>query len=177
MRNARASSMANRKRGALWAAALIIALISAALQIAIVAGLWSQFDSRLACNRMLYWGEWLACMHGRSHLHIIYTEVSVATWAIAGIVGTLGRFLPSYISFIFPAGMAVALALVLVGFWHERYRPGTAPTLSFSDILDFTLAVGAVALISLGPSVSSRLLVLHVRTVRRGLLQLPTVFE
>jgi hypothetical protein len=169
--------MANRKRGALWVAALIVALIPAALQIAILVGLWLQFDSRLSCDRMIYWNEWLDCMHGQSHLHIVFAEVSVASWAVAGVVGTVGRFLPPYISFIFPAGMAVALALVLVGFWHEWYRPRTAPTLSFSDILNFTLAAGAVALISLGPSVSAWLLGLHKRTGRRAQLQLSTVFE
>src|SRR5215510_347259 len=169
--------MADRKRGVLWAAAFIVAVVAAALQIAIVVGLWLQFDSRLSCDRTIYWNEWLACMHGQSHMHIILTELSVATWAVAGIVGTLGRFLPPYISFIFPAGMAIALASVLVGFWHEWYRPRTAPTLSFSDILNFILAASAVALISVGPSVSAWFLGLHKRTGRRAQLQLSTVFE
>jgi hypothetical protein len=168
--------MANRKRGLLWVAALIVALISAALHIAVFIGFWSEFDSRLSCERTIYWNEWLACMHGQSHQHVVFAEVSVAIWAVAGIVRTLGRFLPPYISFILPAGMATALAWILIRYWHEWFRPRTAPTLSLSDILNFTLIAGAVALISLGPSVSAWLLALHKRK-DRARPQLSTVFE
>src|SRR5215510_10260081 len=111
--------MADRKRGALWVAALIIALMAAALQLVMVLGVWSQFDSRLSCDRTISWNEWFACMHGQSHQHILAAEVSVATWAVAGFVGALGRYLAPYISFILPAGMVIVLALLLIRLWPE----------------------------------------------------------
>jgi hypothetical protein len=168
--------MSNGKRGVLWVAALIVALISAALQIVMVAGVWSQFDSRLSCDRMISWGEWLDCMHGQSHQHILAAEVSLATWAIAGIVGALARYLAPCISFILPAGMVIVLALLLIRYWPEWSRRRTAPTLSFSDVLNFTLMAGGVMLVLLGPSVSAWLLGFHKRG-DRARPQLSTVFE
>jgi hypothetical protein len=168
--------MANRKRGVLWIAALIIALVAAALQIVMVVGVWSQFDSRLSCDRMISWDEWFACMHGQSHQHILAAEMSVGTWAIAGVVGTLGRYLPPYISFILPAGMAIVLASLLIRVWPEWLRRLAVPSVSFSDILNFTLIGGTVALVLLGPSVSAWFLGFHKRR-DRARPQLSTVFE
>src|SRR5262245_30621978 len=105
--------MANRKRGVLWVAALFVALMAAGLQIVMLVGFWSQFDSRLSCDRMISWHEWFACMHGQSHEHILAAEMSVGTWAIAGVVGILGRYLPPYISFFVPVGMTILLTLLM----------------------------------------------------------------
>src|SRR5215475_10337847 len=100
--------MASRKRGVLWVVALIVAVTAAAVQIAILVMLWSRFDSRLSCDRMISWDEWLACMQSHEHI-LFFSELAVAAWVVAGIVGTLGRFLPLYISFVFLAGIAILL--------------------------------------------------------------------
>ena len=142
--------MASRKRGVLWVVALIVALTAAAVQIGVLVVLWSQLDSSL-----------------------FFAELAVATWAVAGIVGTLGRFLPPYISFIFLAGIAIVLVFLLIGYWHEWSRPRTA---SFSNILFFTLNAGLFLLFALGPSVSAWLLAFHKRK-NRAQPQLSTVFE
>jgi hypothetical protein len=165
--------MANRKRGVRWVAAVTIALIAAAVQIALFVVLWSQFDSRLSCERTIYWNEWLACMHGQSHVHIVFAELFIAAWATAGIAGTLGRFLPPYVSFVFPVGIATALALLLIAYWHEWSK---LRTVSLSDILYFTINAGLFGLVSLGPSVSAWLLALHKRT-DHAQPQVSTVFE
>jgi len=120
---------------------------------------------------MIYWDEWLACM--QSHEHILFSELAVAAWVVAGIVGTLGRFLPLYISFIFLAGIAILLALLLIGFWLEWSR---SRTISFSDVLYFTFNAGLVLLFALGPSVCAWLLAYHKRK-KRAQPQLSTVFE
>jgi hypothetical protein len=165
--------MANRKRGVLWVATITIALIAAAVQIMLFVVLWSQFDTRVSCERTIYWNEWLACMHGQSHLHVVFAELSIAAWAIAGIVGSLGRFLPPYISFVFPAGIVIALAVLLIAYWNEWTK---LRTVSLSDILYFTINAGLFVLVSLGPSASAWLLALHKRK-DHARPQLSTVFE
>jgi hypothetical protein len=163
--------MASRKGGVLWVAALIVALIAAAAQIAVLVMLWSRFDPRLSCDRMIHWGEWLACM--QPHEQIFFSELAVAAWTIAVIVGTLGRFLPTYISFIFPAGIAILLVLFLIRFWLEWSRSHTT---SFSDVLYFISNAGLFLLFALSPSVSAWLLAFHKRK-DRAQPQLSTVFE
>jgi len=143
--------MANRKRGVLWIVALIVALISAAVEIGVLVVLWPQLESAG-----------------------FFAGLAVAAWALAGIVGTLGRFLPPYLSFIFLAGIAIVLVLLLIGYWFEWSRARIA---SFANILFFTLNAGLFLLFALGPSVSAWLLGLHKRTGRRAQLQLSTVFE
>jgi len=168
--------MANRKRGALWVTALIVVLISAALQILILIGLWLQFDSRLSCDRMIYWDEWFACMHGESHAHITFAEASIATWAAAGIVSALGRFLARFGSFLLPVGMAMTFVWFQIGYWLGWYRPGPRLALTSSDILNFTFGTCLLVLFWFGPSVSAWLLALHKRK-NRARLQLSTVFK
>jgi hypothetical protein len=166
----RASSMANRKRGALWIAALVAAIMAATLQIALVARAWSEFDSRLSCDGLTSWSEWPACMQGPSHQHIVGAEMSLSAWAIAGVAGTLGRFL----SFILPVGMAMTFAWFQIGYWLEWYRPGIEPT--SLDILNFIFVDCLLVLLFFGPSISAWLLALH-RSNDHARLQLSTVFE
>jgi tellurite resistance protein TehA-like permease len=141
--------MASRKRGVLWGA-LIVALIAVAAQIAVLVMVWSRFDIR-----------------------VLFVWLAVAAWAVAGIVGTLGRFLPRYIPSIFLGGIAIALVLFLIAFWYEWFR---SRTMSFSDVLYFTFNAGLFLMFALGPSVSAWLLAFHERK-DRAQPQVPTVFE
>lgn len=168
--------MRNAIRTGFRIAAYALALVSLAFQVPSIVFLWWNFDKRLSCDRLLYWNEWIACLHGQSHLHILALEFAVAVWAIAGVGMALGRFLPWYISIFIPAGMAVASIWILVGHWHEDFRPRTDPVLSSQDILNFSSTAGAVAIFFVGPVVAAWVVGLCGR--RRGrLLRLATVFD
>ena len=127
-------------------------------------------------RRMIYWDEWFACMHGESHAHITFAEASIATWAAAGIVSALGRFLARFGSFLLPVGMAMTFVWFQIGYWLGWYRPGPRLALTSSDILNFTFGTCLLVLFWFGPSVSAWLLALHNRK-NRARLQLSTVFK
>jgi hypothetical protein len=167
--------MSSKGRKALWIAAVIIALLSAALQIAVVASLWWNFDTRLSCDHMTYWDEWIDCMHGGSHQHIVIAEFSLATWALGGLIGTLARFATIYLSIVILAGLALAITWFLIFVWYESLMPRAAPTASLSDILNFARGAVLFFFYILGPAVAVWLFGLYKRTGR--VPRLSTVFE
>jgi hypothetical protein len=67
------------KRKLLRIAALGVVLISLAIQIMVIGDLWWDFDPRRSCDRLLYWDEWIACLHGTSHMYILSAEVAAMT--------------------------------------------------------------------------------------------------
>src|SRR5262245_9495227 len=101
-----ASGPINPKRKLLRIGGRAVVLVSVAVQILFVTGAWWHFDPRLTCDRLPYWGEWLTCMHGMSHLHIVVAEFAIGTWLLAGLALLLGRYLPPYISIVVPGCVA-----------------------------------------------------------------------
>jgi hypothetical protein len=61
-----------------------ILVISLVLQSLFITNLWLGFDSRVSCERLIRWDEWISCMHGMSHLHVIAFEIAVGSWLVAG---------------------------------------------------------------------------------------------
>src|SRR5947209_1401979 len=78
----------------------IIVWISLVTQIVVIAIFWWQFDPRTSCDRLIYWGEWIKCMHGQSHIYVVFAEMAVSAWLAAGVGMLLARFLPVYASAI-----------------------------------------------------------------------------
>jgi hypothetical protein len=163
------------KRNGLRIAAGGVVLTSVAAQALILVYFWWDFDPRLSCDRLLYWNEWITCLHGTSHLYILTAESAVAVWVVAGIGTALGRFLPPYISILLPVGMAVVLILYLIGYWQLDFRPRAEPILSVWDIFNFSVTAGALAVFLVGPVAGAWLWGLFSRRHRR-LLRLSTVF-
>jgi hypothetical protein len=167
--------MSGAKRSGLRIAAGAIALTSVATQVLLLVYYWWDFDLRLSCDRLLYWNEWIACLHGTSHLHVLTAEFAIAVWVVAGIGMTLGRFLPPYISILLPVSVAVVLILYLIGYWQQDFRPRAEPILSVRDIFNFSVTAGALAVFLVGPVAGAWLWGLFSRRHRR-LLRLSTVF-
>jgi hypothetical protein len=144
--------------------AIGILLISAVVQLMIVGQYWADFDSRLSCDRLKYWDEWISCLHGQSHLHIVFTEVFVGTWLIAGVGALLGRRLSPYISVVLPGAMLVGVLWWVLDFWQDSVlvllpfsQPGPA------ELLVLGTVAGAVAACLTGPARGAWLLGLRRR--------------
>jgi hypothetical protein len=158
------------KRKALRLAARGLVLVSIATQLLIIANDWWDSDPRVSCDRLPYWNEWIACLHGKSHSYVPMAEFAVGIWIVAGIAMLLGRFLPPYISGIVPASVAVVLILLMIGHWDEAvipYAPFGQPTLW--DILRFTMTSGAFAAYLVGPVAGAWLLGVYARARHRPL--------
>jgi hypothetical protein len=129
-----------------------VVIISVAVQILFIAASWQEFDSRLSCDRLLYWGEWIECLHGTSHLYILAIELAVGSWLVAGTAMLLGRFLPRYISVFVPAGASAAFIYGAIEYWYVEVTPRIPfgePTLR--DIFGFAIAAGLFAVYLVGP--------------------------
>jgi hypothetical protein len=127
---------------------------------------WWQFDSRLSCDRLPYWGEWIECLHGTSHLYIPMAEIAVGSWFVGGAAMLLGRFLPRYISVIVPARVAIAFIGFIVGYWYTAitpYRPFGEPIPW--DIFRFAIIAGVLAVYLMGPVAGAWLFGLSARAV------------
>ena len=144
--------MANAKRKPLHIAAGSVVAISAAIQIPHVVLSWLEFDARLSCDRLPYWGEWIECLHGTSHQYILNVETAIGSWFVAGVAMLLGRFVPRYISVFVPAGAAAVFILSRIEYWYTEvtpYRPFGEPTLL--DIFHFAITAGVFAAYLVGP--------------------------
>jgi hypothetical protein len=62
-----AFSVSDNKGKALHVAARGLVLASIAAQMWGIASTWWTSDPRVSCDRLLYWGEWIDCLHGKSH--------------------------------------------------------------------------------------------------------------
>ena len=162
--------MTDTKRNVLRVAARALLLISFAIQILFIAYYWWSFDTRLSCNRLQYWGEWIQCLHGESHLHIRLAEIAILSWPVSGLAWLLGRYLPPYISAIVPAGLIAAFVRYAIGQWHANVVP-YAPfgETTFWDLLSFVTTYGLAAVYLLGPVVGTWLLGFATRVERRRL--------
>jgi hypothetical protein len=164
-------SVTNAKRKPVRLMAGAAVFISVAIQAIVIALSWWEFDPRLSCDRLLYWGEWIECLHGTSHQYILIIEMAVGSWLVAGITMLLGRFLPWYISVILPAGATAVFILWMIGYWHTAvtpYRPFGEPTLG--DFFYFAMVAGPVAVFLVGPITGAWLFGLSARA-RRLLLK------
>jgi hypothetical protein len=148
-----------------WALVVVAVLT----QVALVAYLWWDFDTRFSCDRVPSWSEWLACMRGPVHLHIRTLEVAAVTWLLAGVAWLLGRFLPPYISIVVPGIVAAGVVSELVDRWQTNITPfvpfGEA---SFDDALAFATSSGPLLPFLAGPAAGAWLLGVHARVHRRA---------
>jgi hypothetical protein len=154
-------------------AGITILVIAIVAQAFLIATSLLEFDPRTSCDRLSYWSEWIACMHGQSHSHVLLAEIAIFAWISGGVARILGRFSPPYVSAIVPAAMAMLTALFAVGHWHERVAPYAdfgVPRLvdSFAFIRDVCVFVFLVA----GPAFGAWLLGLHARARYRSLKSL-----
>ena len=148
----------------LRAVGVAIAGIAAATQVADIALSWWNFDPRLSCDRLPSWEEWLQCLHGVSHSHVIMTENALIAWIVAGAALLLGRILPPYISIVLPAVAAAGLTAHLARFWRESfvaYAPFGETTLK--DALTFAGTALPLTLFLLCPIVGAWLLGIYRR--------------
>src|SRR5262245_19408095 len=144
--------MIDTRRKKLLIAARVLMLLSLAFQILIVIANWWMFGSRLSCNHLIFWAEWIACVQGDLDVVISMMGGCVLFWVVAGIGALLGRFLPPYISVIVPLGMAA----VAIWFVLENFNlPESIPRLAYTFV--FTIAFGLVAILLAGPAVGGRM--------------------
>jgi len=120
-------------------------VVSAVTQLLAVAYYWSDFDPRLSCDRLLYWGEWLDCLHATpSHIHVIIFEFAIGFWVIAGLAALLGRYLPAYVSVLLPLILAIGtiwLMIKQVQGYTYLYGELTASNFLFSIFTTITLLI------------------------------------
>jgi hypothetical protein len=162
--------VSNAKRKALGVLAVTIVLASIAVQVSLIAYFWWTFDARTSCDRLARWDEWIACLHGRSHLHIGLAEMAVVSWMVGGIAWLLGRFVSPYISVIAPGAGAAAFILFAINYWGETVAPyALFGEPIFMDILKFAIEIGLIGILLLGPMVGSWLSGLHARARQRSL--------
>lgn len=162
--------MTDFKRKALHIAAVVICLFSIAVQALLIAYYWWNFDPRTSCDRLPYWGEWITCLHGRSHIHIVVVEMAISSWLIGGIAMLLGRFLPPYISIFVPGAVTAALTSFAISYWHETVMPyAYFGTPTFWYVFEFIIEIGTVGIQVLGPVAGAWLLGLCARARRRSL--------
>jgi len=101
-----------------WTLSPIVLMVSAATQFLTIGYYWWHFEPRLSCDRLLYWGEWLDCLHGPSHIHVTMFEFAMGCWLIGGLAALLGRYLPAYVSVLLP----LILAIVMTWFMIDQVR-------------------------------------------------------
>jgi hypothetical protein len=161
--------MATSVQGGLRIAGIAILIVSIVMQTLCLAVLLFDYDPRTSCDRLSYWSEWIPCMHGRSHLHIVVAEIVIFGWVLGGVASVLGRLAPPYISVIVPALTAALIGWFAIAHWSERVVPYAnfgVPTLV--DSLVFILDVCVFAFVVAGPTFGAWLVGLHSRAERRS---------
>jgi hypothetical protein len=74
-----------------------IFVVSLVIQSFILINLWLVgLRLSVSCAGSIGWDEWISCMHGVSHLHVIAPEIAVGSWLIAGAAALAARSLPPY---------------------------------------------------------------------------------
>jgi hypothetical protein len=153
--------MTNGNRKVLRVTAMVVALVSLAVQGLVVFGAWWIFDPR-QCD---YWGEWIACLLGAPQYLFIFAAAGAVAWVVAGIGLALGRFLPPYLSAILILGLIVAFI------WYLHFTSN--PSIDNKLVLRITIAM----LFLTGPTVAAWTWGLCSRDRRRSVLRLSTVFD
>jgi hypothetical protein len=162
------------KRSALRNAARILVLASLVGQAVIIGYSGWEADPRLSCERLPYWGEWIDCLHGRSHDYVTNTEAAICVWLVAGVAMLFGRHLPAYISVLVPGVVCAGF----VSWMAETWRASVMPYAVFGrpelwDIL-FAKFVGEAAIFVVCPVIAAWLLGWHARRERRAGGSLPS---
>ena len=150
------------RRVRIAARALLVA--TAVIQLITIAGALNNFDPNVSCDRLLYWGEWLDCMHGRSHAYVWTIELVLFSWIIAAIAALAGRRLPPYVSAAVPGGIAAVIGLFLRDYWRETvvsYAPFGQTTIW--DALNFMQVAVPMVLSYTGPAAGAWLLAIYRR--------------
>jgi hypothetical protein len=148
-----------------------ILVISFVIQGLVLTNLWLGlgFDSRISCERLIRWDEWISCMHGMSHLHIIASEIAVGSWLIAGAAAFAGRSFPPYISLVVPGSMAAICLWWMIDHWNANvvpHAPFGVPTAQ--EVFITAVATGILAVYLAGPAAGAWLLGFLTRAQRRS---------
>jgi hypothetical protein len=146
-----------------------ILVVSLVLQGLFITNLWLGFDSRVSCERLIRWDEWISCMHGMSHLHVIAAEIAVGSWLVAGAAAFAARSLPPYISLVFPGIMAALCLWWMMIYWNGNvvaYAHFGVPTAQ--QILVFAIVTGLGTLYLAGPAAGAWLLGFLTRAQHRS---------
>lgn len=145
-----------------------ILIVSLVIQGLFITYYWLDFDPRVSCERLMRWDEWISCMHGKSHLYIVSSEMAVGAWFAAGAAALVGRILPPYISITVPAGVAALCFWFLIRYWNESVAPHASFGVpSPKEVFVFAVATGLVAAYMAGPAAGAWLLGLRARARRR----------
>jgi hypothetical protein len=148
-----------------------ILVLSLVLQSLFITNLWLGFDSRVSCERLIRWDEWISCMHGMSHLYVIASEIAVGSWLVAVAAAFAARSLPPYISLVFPGSMAAICLWWMIQHWNANVVPRApfgAPTAQ--QVYIFAVASGLMAVYLAGPAAGAWLLGFLARARRRSSL-------
>lgn len=145
----------------------IFVLIGLGSHILGIVHAWYDFDPRLSCDRLAQWGEWISCLHGRSHAYLMMIEVAVASWTIAVLALLLTRFRSTYILAIVPLAAIGFFIFGSVIYWNKFVVPyASFGRASSSQIIGFTIVECLMLLYMGSPLVGACLLGLHARRKR-----------
>jgi len=100
-----------------------LAGLSLIFQVFAIIFTWWDFDSRLTCDRLAGWREWMSCLHGPAHLHVWLIELSVVVWVLAGLALVTGRCFPGYVSALLPLMIAGFFAFGTNLYWENHIVP------------------------------------------------------
>ena len=158
------------KRSALRTAARVLVIVSLVGQAVIIGYSWWEADPRVSCERLPHWGEWIECLHGRSHDYVTNTEAAICIWLVAGVAMLFGRYLPAYVSVLVPGVACAGFVSWMVSTWRTAVMPYAVfgePELR--DVLLFAKLVGELTIYVLFPVIAAWLLGWHARREHRRL--------
>ena len=150
-------------------AAVVVVAAAVTIEVLSLAVDWWRSDPRLSCERLLYWDEWIECMHNSGHLYIPDLEILAVSWPVAGVAMLLGRFAPWYVSLVLPAGAAGILVVSILVTGSNQLFLG-------SSVLSALLAAGFLC----GPTIGACFYGMSARarrTERRRLERAATAFD
>lgn len=155
---------------ALRTTARVLALAAVVTQVLQTTYLWWNFDPHLSCERLLYWGEWLDCLHGRSHAYVVNAEDAILIWMVAGLAMLFARFVPVYASIVVPGVACVGFVALVLDAW----RTGVMPYAVFGrpelwDVLLFGKSAGLAMIEVMCPIIAGWLFGFNGRRERRRL--------
>ncbi len=115
--------MTDGKRKLLLVSGRLFVITGFMFQIFWITAAWWKSDSRIVCNRLHYWSEWIDCLHGKSHAYIPLSKIALFVRFIAAIAMLLGVLLPAQVSVLLPALVAALLGTGFIENWHTSVMP------------------------------------------------------
>jgi hypothetical protein len=159
--------MADRDR--LRTPAYLTIFLSIAVQVSVIAYYWWDFDSRLSCDWVASWDEWLGCVHSEAHTYILMIEFAFAVWLVAGLAKLLGQFASAYFSIFLPEIVAFGVVWHMVDLLQQQAHDYNAyGELTFEDIVSFMRTTGILLMYVVGPITGAWLLRVYKRIAQQA---------